>query len=151
MDRDDKMNALKKLTKPFRRPTKAELYLTNFWEPAAGQVVFSEEEQAGEVFRIIALDNKHPEQATVMLVGKPHIIYLQDWCWAPRPEEMDHILINLGIRIHKDIVKKGKFQHDRPETPEQYVKVIREVRKYGVRIENYFQGKDKVKENVVSN
>ena len=145
MDRENTLSSLQKLTQPFRKPTSAELYLTNFWNPTVGQLVFSQEEYPGKIFKIVEIDKKHPEQAIVRVDKKPTVIYLQDWCWSPQVKDMDNILTNLGLRILDDCVMKGKFINARPQTPEDYVNVIREVRKYGTRIESYFQDKKEVK------
>jgi hypothetical protein len=115
---------------PPREPTAAETYLNNFWVPAVGNQIFSSE-YPGDVFEIHAIDKKYPEQATVTIKGKPQIIYLQDWHWAPRCEELDEVLVNFGVKVYGDCIMRNKFTLAKPTKPENYVSVIRAIRKHG--------------------
>lgn len=145
-DKISKLDQLQKFTKPPRYPTKAESYLENFWIPAVGHVIFSPEEAPGEEYQILFLNKKHPEQAKIKNIDNQfEIVYLQDWHWAPREKDLDEILKKFGVRILGDCVMRNRITLAKPKTPEEYVKVLREIRKYSMvdgidYISQYHQG-----------
>lgn len=131
-ERQRRLDRLAKFKKPPRYPTQAEQYLTNFWVPAVGNIVFSAEEAPGEEYKILEIDKKYQEQALVKNVdNKPEILFLQDWHWAPQTDDLDDILQRFGVQILNDCVARNRVMLAKPKTPEEYVKVIRAIRKHG--------------------
>jgi len=131
-----------------RIATKAEEYLMNFWFPTPGHTVFGDL-APGEEYVIDKLDKDYPEQATVKIKVKgkknrTEIIYLQDWWWAPKQEELDEVLKGFGVKVYDDMLQRNQTFMGKPKTTEEYKRIIQNVRMFGYSegtdiVETYFE------------
>lgn len=127
-----------------RQATRAEEYLMNFWLPAPGHTIFSAEQAPGEEFVIRKIVKDHTEQAVVDTDEGESVVFLQDWHWAPKQTELDEVLEAFGVRVCKDVLQRNQTFIPKPETTEQYMKVIQQVRMFGYQdgeevIDKYFE------------
>jgi len=113
-----------------RQPTDAESYFQNFWVPAKGQAVFSPEYPGPESV-ITKIEKNYPEQAVVKTEDESEVIYLQEWYWSPKFEELDELLKGFGVTIYDDMLQRNGKTILKPTELEHYKKVIQTIRMYG--------------------
>ena len=107
-------------------------YLMNFWKPQPGhKVVVSK----SLVLKIKSIDPEYPSQ--VFLENLEEVYYLQDLDWEPEPHDFDSIFETFGVTKTSDGYLYNKSFFLRPETKEECIKTIQQVRLLA-----YGQGKE---------
>lgn len=146
MDQQEVMKKMMMLNKGItpRQPTDAENYFQNFWVPAKGQSVFSPE-YPGEESVIEKIEKRYPEQAVAKTGDEREVIYLQDWWWSPKFEELDELLKSFGVKIYDDMLERNGKMIPKPTKLDHYKKVIQTIRMYGYMegdnlLETYLEG-----------
>jgi hypothetical protein len=100
------------------------LYVRNFWEPEAGDVVITPEGEEKKIQFFFS----GSECTQVRLESESRVRFIQDLEWQASPAGLDKILEKMGCKLYADSVSYGGILFGKPQTLEKYAEILRTIR-----------------------